>query len=53
MTLDISGRTFDPRDNHNELLLAQGKLTLDSEQNEAEHGKQKKALTSLRPHSGQ
>lgn len=35
MTLDISGRTFDPRDNHNELLLAQGKLSLDSEQNEA------------------
>ena len=35
MTLDISGKTFDPRDNHSELIIAQGKLTLDSEQNEA------------------
>ena len=35
MTLDISGKTFDPRDNHSDLLIAQGKLTLDSEQNEA------------------
>ena len=35
MTMDISGKTFDPRDNHSDLLIAQGKLTLDSEQNEA------------------
>lgn len=35
MTLDISGKTFDPRDNHGDLLIAQGKLTLDSEQNAA------------------
>ncbi|WP_170162108.1 DUF6519 domain-containing protein [Paracoccus siganidrum] len=33
--MDISGKTFDPRDNHGDLLIAQGKLTLDSEQNAA------------------
>ncbi len=35
MTMDISGKTFDPRANHSDLLIAQGKLTLDSEQNAA------------------
>ena len=35
MTMDISGKTYDPRDNHSDLLIAQGKLTLDREQNEA------------------
>lgn len=35
MTLDISGKTFVPRNNYDDLLIAQGKLSLDTENNEA------------------
>ena len=35
MTMDISGKTFQPRRNVVDLAIAQGKLTLNSEQNEA------------------
>lgn len=35
MATNISGKTFDPRNDFSNLVIGQGKLTLDSEQNEA------------------